>query len=92
MAASCLKHTIYGDANLATVEEVEKLMSGDGVGGCQDDFIKKTATIQLFAVRYLQFAGTCPLLGLSPGALEQRTGSSSLDSCFKGIAERIANG
>jgi 2-dehydro-3-deoxygluconokinase len=28
-AASCLKHTIYGDFNLVTVEEVEKLMSGD---------------------------------------------------------------
>ena len=32
VAASCLKHTIYGDYNLATVEEVEKLMSGDASG------------------------------------------------------------
>ncbi|GJM35483.1 MAG: 2-dehydro-3-deoxygluconokinase [Saprospiraceae bacterium] len=32
VAASCLKHTIYGDANLSTVEEVEKLMSGDASG------------------------------------------------------------
>jgi|SRR5690625_718060 len=32
VAASCLKHTIHGDANLVTVEEVEKLMSGDGSG------------------------------------------------------------
>ena len=32
VAASCLKHTIYGDANLATVAEVEQLMSGDGSG------------------------------------------------------------
>ncbi len=32
VAASCLKHTIYGDANLATVAEVEKLMNGDGSG------------------------------------------------------------
>jgi 2-dehydro-3-deoxygluconokinase len=32
VAASCLKHTIYGDANLATVEEVEKLMQGDASG------------------------------------------------------------
>ena len=32
VAASCLKHTIYGDANLATVKEVEKLMSGDASG------------------------------------------------------------
>ena len=32
VAASCLKHTIYGDANLSSVEEVEKLMSGDGSG------------------------------------------------------------
>lgn len=31
-AASCLKHTIYGDANLVTVEEVEKLMGGDASG------------------------------------------------------------
>ena len=29
VAASCLKHTIKGDANLVTVEEVEKLMGGD---------------------------------------------------------------
>ena len=32
VAASCLKHTIYGDANLATVDEVMKLMSGDASG------------------------------------------------------------
>lgn len=32
VAASCLKHTIYGDANLATVQEVEKLMGGDASG------------------------------------------------------------
>ena len=32
VAASCLKHTIYGDANLSTVSEVEKLMSGDASG------------------------------------------------------------
>jgi len=32
VAASCLKHTIYGDFNLATVEEVEKLMAGDESG------------------------------------------------------------
>jgi 2-dehydro-3-deoxygluconokinase len=32
VAASCLKHTIEGDANLATVAEVEKLMSGDVSG------------------------------------------------------------
>ena len=31
-AASCLKHTIYGDYNLATVSEVENLMKGDGTG------------------------------------------------------------
>ena len=29
---SCLKHTIFGDANLVTVPEVEKLMSGDASG------------------------------------------------------------
>lgn len=32
VAASCLKHTIYGDYNLATVDEVEKLMGGDASG------------------------------------------------------------
>ncbi len=32
VAASCLKHTIKGDANLATVPEVEKLLSGDASG------------------------------------------------------------
>lgn len=32
VAASCLKHTILGDANLATLEEVEKLMKGDSSG------------------------------------------------------------
>lgn len=31
-AASCLKHTIPGDFNLVTVEEVEKLMGGDASG------------------------------------------------------------
>ena len=31
-AASCLKHTIYGDYNLVTVPEVEKLMQGDASG------------------------------------------------------------
>ena len=32
VAASCLKHTIKGDANLVTVDEVEKLMMGDASG------------------------------------------------------------
>jgi 2-dehydro-3-deoxygluconokinase len=32
VAASCLKHTIYGDFNLVTVDEVEKLMGGDASG------------------------------------------------------------
>lgn len=32
VAASALKHTIYGDANLVTVAEVEKLMGGDASG------------------------------------------------------------
>jgi len=32
VAASCLKHTIHGDANLVTVDEVEKLMEGDASG------------------------------------------------------------
>ncbi|CAN5263330.1 sugar kinase [soil metagenome] len=32
VAASCLKHTIKGDFNLVTVDEVEKLMKGDGSG------------------------------------------------------------
>lgn len=32
VAASCLKHTIVGDANLVSVAEVEKLMGGDASG------------------------------------------------------------
>ncbi len=32
VAASCLKHTIKGDFNLVTVNEVEKLMAGDASG------------------------------------------------------------
>lgn len=32
VAASCLKHTIKGDANLVTLDEVEKLMGGDASG------------------------------------------------------------
>jgi 2-dehydro-3-deoxygluconokinase len=32
VAASCLKHTIYGDFNLVTIEEVNQLMKGDGSG------------------------------------------------------------
>jgi 2-dehydro-3-deoxygluconokinase len=31
-AASCLKHTVYGDFNQVSVEEVEKLMEGDASG------------------------------------------------------------
>lgn len=32
VAASCLKHTIHGDFNLVTVNEVEQLMKGDASG------------------------------------------------------------
>jgi 2-dehydro-3-deoxygluconokinase len=32
VAASCLKHTIFGDYNRVSVEEVEKLMGGDASG------------------------------------------------------------
>jgi 2-dehydro-3-deoxygluconokinase len=32
VAASALKHTVYGDYNLVTVPEVEQLMKGDGSG------------------------------------------------------------
>ena len=32
VAASCLKHTVKGDANLVTVEEVQKLAGGDASG------------------------------------------------------------
>ncbi|GLB48037.1 sugar kinase [Neptunitalea lumnitzerae] len=35
VAASCLKHTIYGDANLVSKEEVENLMGGDQSGRVQ---------------------------------------------------------
>jgi 2-dehydro-3-deoxygluconokinase len=32
VAASCLKHTIYGDFNAVSTKEVESLMEGDGSG------------------------------------------------------------
>jgi 2-dehydro-3-deoxygluconokinase len=32
VAASALKHTVFGDFNLVTVSEVEKLMNGDASG------------------------------------------------------------
>ena len=35
VAASCLKHTIEGDYNVASVAEVENLMKGDGSGRVQ---------------------------------------------------------
>ncbi|HHX65855.1 MAG TPA: sugar kinase [Chloroflexi bacterium] len=35
VAASCLKHTIFGDFNLVTVSEVTKLMGGDASGRVQ---------------------------------------------------------
>ena len=35
VAASCLKHTIYGDFNLVSVSEVENLLKGDGSGRVQ---------------------------------------------------------
>ncbi len=35
VAASCLKHSIYGDWNLVTRSEVEALMGGDGSGRVQ---------------------------------------------------------
>jgi len=34
-AASCLKHSILGDVNLATLEEVERLAGGDASGRVQ---------------------------------------------------------
>ena len=34
-AASCLKHTIEGDFNIVTVEEVENLSKGNGTGRVQ---------------------------------------------------------
>ena len=35
VAASCLKHTIEGDFNLVSVNEVKNLMKGDGSGRVQ---------------------------------------------------------
>ena len=32
VAASCLKHTIFGDINIVSRDEVEKLMMGDSSG------------------------------------------------------------
>jgi len=42
VAASCLKHTIHGDFNLVTVDEVETLMSGNKSGRVPDnkDFLE----------------------------------------------------
>jgi len=37
VAASCLKHTIYGDFNLVTAAEVETLMKGDSSAASYDD-------------------------------------------------------
>jgi 2-dehydro-3-deoxygluconokinase len=34
-AASCLKHSIEGDFNLVSVDEVKKLAGGDGSGRVQ---------------------------------------------------------
>jgi 2-dehydro-3-deoxygluconokinase len=35
VAASCLKHTIEGDANHVSISEVEALMGGDASGRVQ---------------------------------------------------------
>ena len=35
VAASCLKHTIEGDLNMVSVDEVAKLAGGDGSGRVQ---------------------------------------------------------
>ena len=35
VAASCLKHSILGDANLSTLKEVERLAGGDASGRVQ---------------------------------------------------------
>ena len=32
VAASCLKHSVFGDFNLISVAEVEKLLGGDASG------------------------------------------------------------
>ena len=34
-AASCLKHSVVGDFNRVTVDDVKKLMAGDGSGRVQ---------------------------------------------------------
>ena len=35
VAASCLKHSVLGDFNRVSTQEVEKLMTGDGSGRVQ---------------------------------------------------------
>ena len=35
VAASCLKHSIEGDMNMVSVDEVKKLAGGDGSGRVQ---------------------------------------------------------
>ena len=38
VAASCLKHSIEGDFNLVTLDEVKNLMKGDGSGRVQREY------------------------------------------------------
>ena len=36
VAASCLKHSIEGDMNMVSVDEVTKLAGGDGIRPCSE--------------------------------------------------------
>jgi 2-dehydro-3-deoxygluconokinase len=35
VAASCLKHTIEGDFNIVSIQEINNLLKGDGTGRVQ---------------------------------------------------------
>ena len=60
VAASCLKHTIKGDANLATVEEVEKLMGGRRFRACR--------SITLIMAQFTRLADSKTNAGLWDGS------------------------
>ena len=63
VAASCLKHSIEGDMNMVSVDEVTKLAGGDGSGRVQRYFPYFAAHLpvraSLFLNIYLKTSGAC---------------------------------
>ena len=62
VAASCLKHTIKGDANLVTIPEIEKLMSGDASGACCSITIIMAQYSRIEVVQQMKESGMVPLI------------------------------